>query len=44
MVIGVEVDSAIRDQNLNEAVWISHGAKTLGENMNPIILPLAIVK
>ena len=31
-------------QVLDKAVCISHGAKTLGKGMNPIILPLTMGK
>ena len=35
------MNSAKRIQILDETVYISHSANTLGKGMNPIILPLA---
>ena len=38
------MDTAMRVQILDETDYISHNTNTLGKGMNPIILPLAMVK
>ena len=35
---------AIRVQIVDEAVWISHDANTIGKGINPIILPSTMSK
>ena len=44
MAIVVEMDTATRVQILDETDCISHSTNTLGEGMNPIILPPAMGK
>ena len=39
-----EVNMANRVQTLDEAVYISYSANTLGKSMNPAILPPALDK
>ena len=42
MVIVAGMDTAIRVRILDEADRILHSTKTLGEGMNPVILPPTI--
>ena len=44
MVILAKMDSATRVQILDETDCISHSTNTLGNGMNPIILPPAMGK
>ena len=38
------MDTVTWVQILDKAIWISHGAKTFGKDMNSIILPTALIK
>ena len=44
MVIVMEMDTVIRVQILDVTDCISHSTNTLGDGMNPIILPPAMGK
>ena len=44
MVIIIRMDSAMRVQILDQAIYILHCANALGKDMKPTVLPLAMGK